>query len=255
MSKTKVFLFVSSVLLFSVSAFAVDGVVLINQASVVAAGGFPYQINNSGSYRLSGNLTVPSGANGIAINADNVTVDLNGFSITGPVTCTGIPVTACTGTAGNGVTITANDVTVKNGVVSGMSNAVNAEEAEAIVIEDLHVTQNANDAIVIKSGIVRHNHIRSNGGSGLIMSGGVVEGNVIEFNRFDGILVGHSFNFADGLSVIGNSILKNGFFGMIAENTVYGSNIFNLNGLGTVAISPGLGVTSQNNNNCNGSAC
>lgn len=257
MPKATVCLLVSIVVLFSVSAFAVDGVVLINQASVMAAGGFPYVIAQSGSYRLSGNLTVPSGVDGIDINADNVTLDLNGFSITGPATCTGIPVTSCTAAGGNGVAISANDVTVKNGVVSGMSNAVAAsrQTVEGIVIEDLHLNQNASDAILIESGIVRRNHIRSNGGSGLMMSGGVAEGNVIEFNRLDGVIVGNSFNGANGLTVIGNSILRNGFFGMIAQNTVYGSNIFNLNGLGAVSISPGLGVTSQNNNNCNGASC
>jgi hypothetical protein len=63
-------------------AFAVDGQILINQASVMAQGGFPFKIDESGSYKLSGNLVVPSGSNGIAISVPNVTIDLNGFSIT-----------------------------------------------------------------------------------------------------------------------------------------------------------------------------
>ena len=89
MSKPRFCSLIFTVLMFSTSVFAVDGVVLINQASVMAAGGFPYVITQSGSYRLSGNLTVPSGVDGIDINADNVTLDLNGFSIVGPVTCNG----------------------------------------------------------------------------------------------------------------------------------------------------------------------
>ena len=44
--------------MFATSAFAVDGQVLINQSTVMAAGGFPYIISNSGSYKLSGNLTM-----------------------------------------------------------------------------------------------------------------------------------------------------------------------------------------------------
>jgi hypothetical protein len=39
MSKTAVAILIGATLLFSASAFAVDGVVLINQASVNAAGG------------------------------------------------------------------------------------------------------------------------------------------------------------------------------------------------------------------------
>ena len=40
----------------------------------------PYAINTSGSYYLTGNLTVNSGI-AISINAGGVTLDLNGFTI------------------------------------------------------------------------------------------------------------------------------------------------------------------------------
>ncbi len=42
-----------------------------------------YHIDQSGSYYLTGNLAGESGKNGIGINADNVTIDLNGFSLVG----------------------------------------------------------------------------------------------------------------------------------------------------------------------------
>jgi hypothetical protein len=62
--------------------FAADGQILINQATVNAAGGFPYVISQAGSYRLSGNLAAPSGdTTVIEITHDLVTIDLNGFSI------------------------------------------------------------------------------------------------------------------------------------------------------------------------------
>src|SRR5436305_10093862 len=64
-------------------AFAIDGVTLINQSTVMAAGGFPYSITQPGSYKLTGNLVVPSLLNGILISASDVTLDLNGFTITG----------------------------------------------------------------------------------------------------------------------------------------------------------------------------
>src|SRR5436853_6750224 len=70
-------------------AFAVDGVVLINQSTVMAAGGFPYIITQPGSYKLSGNLTMSTTTTGnysgldiaIGINSSGVVLDLNGFSI------------------------------------------------------------------------------------------------------------------------------------------------------------------------------
>src|SRR2546423_10858587 len=70
--------------------FAIDGQVLINQSTVMAAGGFPYIISNAGSYKLSGNLTLTTSTAGnysgldiaIGINSSRVDLDLNGFSIT-----------------------------------------------------------------------------------------------------------------------------------------------------------------------------
>ena len=79
-------------------AFAVDGVVLINQSTVMAAGGFPYIISQPGSYKLSGNLIMNTTQTGnyvgncgglvspcdlaIGIGTSNVSLDLNGFTIT-----------------------------------------------------------------------------------------------------------------------------------------------------------------------------
>ena len=77
-------LFIVLVLSLSV-AWADNGVIEINQASVEASGGFPYTITEPGSYMLTGNLTVEDGdADGILIQTDNgVTLDLNGFVIEG----------------------------------------------------------------------------------------------------------------------------------------------------------------------------
>src|SRR5271166_431225 len=77
------------------SLYAVDGVVLIDQNRALAGSvtpgdtpGFPVTITLPGAYRLSGNLTVPdANTNGILVMADNVFIDLNGFSIVGPTVC------------------------------------------------------------------------------------------------------------------------------------------------------------------------
>src|ERR1700729_54043 len=84
-------------LLFVASAlsYAVDGVVLIDQNHALAgnvtpgdAPGFPITISQPGSYKLAGNLTIGDKDTGaIEITANDVTIDLGGFSITGPITC------------------------------------------------------------------------------------------------------------------------------------------------------------------------
>ena len=96
-----------------VSAFAVDGQVLINQSTVMAAGGFPYVISNPGSYKLSGNLTAPLNASGVVVSASNVTLDLNGFS----VQCSSDgSVTFVSCIAGSAQAL--HDVVIRNGSVS-----------------------------------------------------------------------------------------------------------------------------------------
>ena len=43
----------------------------------------PYTINQPGSYYLSRNLTMTADSNGITVKADNVTIDLMGFTLKG----------------------------------------------------------------------------------------------------------------------------------------------------------------------------
>ena len=45
----------------------------------------PYTISQPGSYYLTTNLTGTTGVDGITISADDVTVDLNGFALLGPM--------------------------------------------------------------------------------------------------------------------------------------------------------------------------
>ena len=110
--------------------YAVDVVIDINQARALAGGvtpgdtpGFPVTISQSGSYRLTGNLTVADLATtGISVVSDNVTIDLNGFSSLGPVVCTNGG-SDCTQGTGEGIGIDGRSnlgITVRNGVVQGM---------------------------------------------------------------------------------------------------------------------------------------
>ncbi len=68
----------------AVAALAEDGVIEINQAKINASG-FPiFSISSSGSYKLTSNITVTTSATeAISIGAPQVTLDLNGFTISG----------------------------------------------------------------------------------------------------------------------------------------------------------------------------
>src|SRR5262245_49658786 len=76
-------------------AAAVDGVIEINQVSALAGGitpgdgaGFPVTLTQPGSYRLTGNLEIPTlGIGAIVVTAADVSIDLNGFAILGQNVC------------------------------------------------------------------------------------------------------------------------------------------------------------------------
>jgi len=124
MDKFRVLALAACIIACALSSFAVDGVVLINQNSATAGLGgcdapsWPITLCHPGSYRLSGNLVVPSalGIVAIEITVPNVTLDLNGFSIT----------TAANtfGTAVNYTGPTPGRVTIENGTMFGFNNAI-----------------------------------------------------------------------------------------------------------------------------------
>ena len=77
-------------------AHAVDGVIEINHISALAGNvtpgdtaGYPVTISEPGSYRLTGISSPQTDLNNvIEIDANSVTLDLNGFSILGGQICT-----------------------------------------------------------------------------------------------------------------------------------------------------------------------
>ena len=99
MSRITLVLFALLAIVTAREVRAVDGVIEINQARAIAGGvtpgdtpGFPVTISAAGSYRLTGNLTVPAlNTTAISITANYVTLDLGGFLVSGPNTCFGSP--------------------------------------------------------------------------------------------------------------------------------------------------------------------
>ena len=151
------------------SAWAVDGVVDINQARASAGGvspgdtaGFPVTISQAGSYRLTGNLTVPdANTTAICVTASNVTVDLNGFSILGP------------GAAGTGRGVSAVGVThttVLNGTVQGVGEDGLRLGGDAHVERVRAASNGGNGILTGVASLVRGNTAENNGSFGLSLS-------------------------------------------------------------------------------------
>ncbi len=187
-----VFLAAAAVLAFAVSAGAVDGTIEINQAKVLAGSGFPYVISNPGSYRLTGNLTVSGTADAIDLFATNVTIDLNGFSITGAGGVSG----------GAGVnSFTNGSVTVENGTITGFTGQAAIEMGINGIVKNVRATGN-------NFGIT--------GGAGSLISGNTINGNSIGLNcpstcGWGGnVLTGNGTDVIGGATSMGNNVCHTG---------------------------------------------
>lgn len=245
-------------------AWAVDGVVLIDQNRALAgnvtpgdAPGFPVTISQPGSYRLSGNLTVPdANTTAIVITADNVTLDLNGFSIIGPTTCAGVPVTGCSPTgSGNGIESGMGSIVVTNGVIQGMgSHGIFLHGSDKKYrIEKVQVTNNGANGIYLifsRGNTLKGNKASYNGSRGIDAAfASIVTGNVVDGNGAEGIIANHYS------TVIDNIAIDNRLLGIaMGDGAGYVNNVLNNNNGGNA--NPQLsGGISMGPNVCDGALC
>ena len=272
---------VLSIMLLCGSVHAVDGVVLIDQAKAVHGGvtpgdspGFPVTISKPGSYRLSSNLMVTrANTTCIEITSDDVTLDLNGFTISGQTVCTpGSNKSVSCSPSGNGIGVNAPteaNIAVTNGVVRGMGlDGVNlagtntrAENIQAygnggygIRSTTASNTTSANNGgvgITIVNG--SNNTSANNGGDG-IDSSGTANNNVSNDNGGSGISAvtannnasfnnegdGIDANTANGNTATGN--IGNGINAVTANN-----NVSNNNGGNGIVASTSIGNTATGN--------
>ena len=188
-------------------AFASDGQLEINQACAVNTGcftgdtpGFPVTIIQPGSYRLTGNLDLSAeGVNvsGVVVSVPAVTVDLGGFHIAGPTTCSSSGATiSCSPTTSKGTDLAGIQFTnnaaaavVQNGIVRNMANYGIVSRATGLRVRDITAIHNANDGInSFKSALVVNSIAIENGQDGIdLNAGSVVDGVTAIGNGKDGV--------------------------------------------------------------------
>lgn len=117
----------------------------------------PYTISQPGSYVLTSNLTGVAGQDGIIISANDVTLDLNGFSLIG------VPGSSA------GVSASGSGIAVINGTIRGWSgNGINGWSAHNARLKSLSIMSCAIGAIVGEGSSVSHCVFRSNQSHGLL---------------------------------------------------------------------------------------
>jgi hypothetical protein len=217
LKKTRTFtsLFVCALLIgLAVPALAVDGCIEINQAKVLAAGGFPYSISDKGCYRLTSNLTVTQPVNGINVYTILATIDLNGFGVYGPAhrpTCNA---------AGTGIASSNGLLAIINGTVSGFTTGISIGSGARI--EQVTVTGNCGDGIDAFNGLVMKSVVGFNSGAGISTFGGIVRDNIITSNT------GVGLNFSVPGGYVNNYIWFNGnnsYQGQVSGGLNLGGNV------------------------------
>jgi hypothetical protein len=200
-------------------SYAVDGVVLIDEAAALAGGvtpgdgpGYPVQLTVPGSYRLSSDLVVPAGAsNGVLIESDDVTLDLNGFTVQGA----GSKFT-------DGIGIWGTNVEVRKGTVRGFGRhgifSVNARcddcelDSEGVRIIGVRAIGNGFNGIRLESqgGLVDGCTAFANGNAGINVQGGgtLVQNSVARANVTYGI-IGGGFGAGAGSGYRANVLTAN----------------------------------------------
>ncbi len=228
-------------ILFSVprSAPAVDGVLEINQTCAVQTGcfagdgaGFPVTITGTGgSYRLTGPLSVSSATvDAISVGAAHVSIDLNGFTIAGPTTCSSAGATGadlvCSGTTAGVRGIDAqyvDSLSVHDGDVFGFGGGGIIAAAHARIM-DVRVEQNAGNGIDAgDSAELTRVSSRLNAGIGIAADSEAAISNAVAVrNLFDGISVNNGAVIQASRSYQNGN---DGFFllygGVLSESTTY----------------------------------
>lgn len=101
----------------------------IDLATVAGDATYHHIISQPGSYYLSGNLAVTKNS-GISITATNVTLDLNGFTIS-----------CSSGTGGYGIRAKGDEVALRNGHLSGFAQGVYAFGVDSLCLFNLTVSE------------------------------------------------------------------------------------------------------------------
>lgn len=135
-----------------------------------------FKITRAGSYYLTSGITVgASGKSTIVVAASNVTIDLNGFTLSG-TTLFGNPSIHGIALGGSFDHVKVCNGTVRQFGQHGISLGVSGYNARDMVVESVHAEGNgASGILVSKSGVIRTCSATANGQSGIFMSHGLIE--------------------------------------------------------------------------------
>jgi parallel beta-helix repeat protein len=208
------------------------GVATLEAATVITS--LPYTITTQGSYIINQNLK--ANWHGIKVQANNVTIDLNGYSISGNNTSGGY------GVYMNGC----SNVEIRNGTVRNFGGNGIYEEGDSgnsHRVINVRVMNNKGSGIYLNGNnhMVKDCTVSNNGYAGIYaLSGSMISGSTAYGNGNQGIVAG------PGSMISGNTAYGNGENGIYASSgsTVSGNTAYG-NGFSGIEVYPGSTVKNN----------
>jgi hypothetical protein len=156
--------------------YAVDGQIKIAQTASTT---FPIVIDQPGSYVLTSNLVVSdTDKDGLLIDADDITLDLNGQVIIGPGSGYGNGIIAVSGT----------NITIKNGTVGYFGqHGIFIGGWGGRILENINSYGNGARGISAASAVIHNCTASYNGETGIMISGSTLVNCITNFNGVHGI--------------------------------------------------------------------
>lgn len=176
----------------------------------------PWFIDKPGSYIVTAHLVGASSGNGISIHAPNVTIDLNGYTISG--NCVGIGI--------QGGVVGLRNITIRNGNVEKWMMGINLV-ADNVRLENVNVTDNEESGIELwgYGNLIKECIAAGNQGDGIRTRGARIVGCFVWQNGVSGISAGI------GSLVAENVAWKNHESGILLDyGSIAQSNVSNENG-------------------------
>jgi hypothetical protein len=220
----------------SAAPAAAQGEITITHAKILAGDvtdnddpGYPAKLTKPGSYILASNLSPGKDLDGIVVAAPDVSIDLNGFTISGG-SAGGVD-NARYGIQGNG-----DRLTVKNGTIGAFKGAgIYAPNRPYLIVEHMRIINGRGFGInnsTGNTGRIQNNTIATNLKTGIVCGRScLIEGNVVSYNG-----TGIRAQFS---TILGNTITFNAGYGIETGLTTsagtygFGNNVLTNNNGGT----------------------
>ncbi len=202
----------------------VEARIIVNGANTQGDATNTFIISASGSYYLTGNITGEAGKHGISIQANDVTLDLNGFAL----------VSGGGASRGVDVPVAQSGFCIRNGSVRGWTDGGVRADAAVTLAEKLRLSDNTGaTGLVVGNGSMIKDCVASGNGAGFFAGDRTQISNCIST-----VNTGRGFDCTSFVTVLDCTSSRNGGDGIVVQAN---SSVIRCNASRNIPFGGGLG--------------